>query len=216
MRERLAHQAARAVAADDVARLDLLARAGFGILDDGRHQIGILLERDEPRAIAQGYALLRRRECAQDRIEHILRAALAPLRAFLGRRRLADPREALAGEFMAGKARQIDIVLRVVARIGRALDRRHQAPAPAKFHGADADEVHARLVDRAVGLLDQGATDAAPAEIAGKREPDRAAADDQYRLDFRLHLTASRRLRNKGRNHTRPSRGQGNRRPRGH
>ena len=153
--ERLAHQAARAVAADDVSRPDLLARAGFGVLDDGRHQIGILRERDEPRAIAQRHALLRRREGAQDRIEHVLRAALAPLRAFLGRRRLADPREALAGQFIAGEARQIDVVLRVIARIGRAFDRGHQAPAPAEFHGADADEVHPRLIDRAVGLLDQ-------------------------------------------------------------
>ncbi len=193
--ERLAHQAARAVAADDVPRVYLLARAGFGVLDDGRHQIGVLLERDEPRAIAQGHALPRRRERAQDRIEHVLRATFAPLRAFLGRRRLADSREAFARQFIAGEAGQIDVVLRVIARIGRAFDRGHQAPAPAEFHGADADEVHARLIDRAVGLLDQGARNAAPAEIAGKREPDRAAADDQYRLDSRLHVACVPALR---------------------
>ncbi len=43
--ERLAHQAARAVAADDVARQNLLARAGLGILDHRRDQIGVLRER---------------------------------------------------------------------------------------------------------------------------------------------------------------------------
>src|SRR5262249_1271834 len=66
-----------------------------------------------------------------------------------------------------------------VARIGRGLDRADQAPTPAELHGADADQVHARLVDRAVGLLDQQAFDAAPAEIAGEREADRASADDE-------------------------------------
>ena len=181
--ERFAHQAARAVAADDVARRDFLARAGFGILHERRHQIGILRKRDKPPAVAQRYALLRRRERAQDRIEHVLRAALAPLRAVLGRRRLADAGEALAAQFITGETGQIDVVLRVVARIGRALDRRHQAPAPAEFHGADADEVHAWLIDRAVGLLDQHAANAAPAQIAGERQPDRSTADDQYRLD---------------------------------
>ena len=35
------------------------------------------------------------------------------------------------------------------------------------------------MVDAAFGLLDQRAGDAAPAEIAGEREPDRAGADDQ-------------------------------------
>ncbi len=35
------------------------------------------------------------------------------------------------------------------------------------------------MVDPAFGLLDQRAGDAAPAEIAGEREPDRAGADDE-------------------------------------
>ena len=37
------------------------------------------------------------------------------------------------------------------------------------------------MIDGAVALLDQGAGDAAPAEIGRKREPDRTAADDEDR-----------------------------------
>ena len=138
---------------------------------------------DEPRAVAQRDIFLRSRKGAQNRIEHVLRAALAPLRAFLRRRRLADAGKALASELVAGEAGQVDIVLGVVARVGRAFDRRHDAPAPAEFHGADADQIHARLIDRAVALLDQRAGNAAPAEIAGEREADRPAADHQNRYD---------------------------------
>ena len=83
----------------------------------------------EPRAVAQRDGFLRGRERAQDRIEHVLRAALAPLRALRRRRRLADAGKALAPELVAGEARDIDIVLRVVARVGRALDRRRRAPS---------------------------------------------------------------------------------------
>src|SRR6202035_4977433 len=118
----------------------------------------------------------------------VLRAALAPRGAFLRRRRLADAGEALAPELVAGEAGQIDIVLGVVARVGRAFDRRHNAPAPAEFHGADADQIHARLIDRAVALLDQRAGNAAPAQIAGEREPDRPAADHQNRYDVIVHV----------------------------
>ena len=193
--ERLAHQAARAVAADDVARQNFLARASLGILDHGRDQIGILRERDEPRAVAQRDVFLRSREGAQNRIEHVLRAALAALRALLRRRRLADAGKALAAELVTGEAGQIDIVLRVVARIGRAFDRRHQPPAPAEFHGADADQIHARLIDRAVALLGQRAGNAAPAEIAGKRQPHRPAADHQNGYDVIAHVLRPNALR---------------------
>src|SRR5262249_41220059 len=72
-----------------------------------------------------------------------------------------------------------NVVLRQVAGIRRRLDRADQAPAPAEFHRADTDEVHARLIDRTVRLLDQQTFDPAPAEIAGEREADRAGADDQ-------------------------------------
>jgi hypothetical protein len=177
--ERFAYQAARAVAADDIARRNLFTGAGVGVLDHRRHLVGILRERDEAGAIAQRHAWLRRREGAQDRVEHVLRAALALLRAFLRRHCLADTGKALAAKLVAGHAGEVDIVLDVIARVGRALDRRYQAPAPAELHGADADHVHARLIDRAVALLDQHAGDAAPAEIAGQRQTDRPAADDE-------------------------------------
>src|SRR5262249_47193262 len=123
------------------------------------------------------------------RVEHVLWAALAPLRAFRRRRRFADAGKALATELVAGEAGEIDVVLRVIARIGRGLDRAHEPPAPAEFHGAYADQVHARLIDRAVGLLDQQTADPAPAEIACKSEPHGAAADNENLFDLVLHVS---------------------------
>src|SRR5262249_54030434 len=109
----------------------------------------------------------------------VLRAALAPLRTHRRRLRRVERRKPLAPELVAGQARHINVVLRQGAGIRRRLDRADQAPAPAEFHRADTDQVHARLIDRTVRLLDQQTFDPAPAEIAGEREADRAGADDQ-------------------------------------
>src|SRR5204862_8203506 len=61
------------------------------------------------------------------------------------------------------------------------LDAPGDPPAPAEFHGARVDEVGARmgLVAVAVERLDEQACRAAPAELEGKREAHRAAADDE-------------------------------------
>ena len=66
-------------------------------------------------------------------------------------------RKCFASELVAVERRQIHIVLRIVARIRRMLDRIDDPPAPAKLHRAQADEIHARLIDRAVALLDDQA-----------------------------------------------------------
>ena len=118
-------------------------------------------------------------EALQDRIEHVLRHALALLRALRRAFLLRSPGKSLTTELIAVERRDVDAILRIIARIRRIADPVRNAPAPAEFHGAWADDVHPRLLDRAVGLLDQRAGDAAPAEVAGKGEADRSGADDQ-------------------------------------
>jgi hypothetical protein len=102
----------------------------------------------------------------QHRVEEILRATLALLRALQRRLFLAGARKRFAAELIAVEARHPGIVLRIVAVIARVLDPSHNAPAPAELHGTDMDHVHPRLRDAAIGLLDEDARDAAPAEVA--------------------------------------------------
>src|SRR5690606_6931473 len=88
--------------------------------------------------------------------------------------------EALPPQLVAGKARQVDVVLRVVARIWAGLDGVHEPPAPAELHGPDADHVHLRLVDLTPASLDEHAVDSAPPELAGEGEADRSATHHQH------------------------------------
>src|SRR5439155_23976205 len=122
--------------------------------------------------------------------EHVLRDALALLRALRRAGLEGASREALAPELVAGERGQPDVILRIVARIGRVAHVLGNAPAPAELHRAHADEVHLGMLDAAIGLLDDGAGVTAPAEIARKRKPDRARADDEdgngHRGAFRL------------------------------
>src|SRR6478609_4130511 len=120
-------------------------------------------------------------EAAQDRVEHVLRHAFALLRTLRRAFLLRPPREALAPELVAVEAGDIDAVLRIVAGIGRIAHPIRDAPAAAEFHGARADDVHLRLLDGAVGLLDQRAGNAAPAELARERKPHGPGAHYQDR-----------------------------------
>src|SRR5579862_8011726 len=117
----------------------------------------------------------------KDRVEHILRAALAMLRALRRQYLVFHRGKALAPELVAVERGQVHIVLRIVVRIRAILDRSDDAPAAAELHRAHADEIHARLIDRAVPLLDDDAAAAAPAEIASESQADRPGADDQNR-----------------------------------
>ena len=178
-----AHRAAGAVASHEIARADAELPVGPQVVDLRGHAVGVLHEAGEPVAVVERDGAERPGEAAQHRIEHVLRAALAPLRALRRRAGVVHAGQFIAPDLPAfGEAAgDVDIVLRIVARIGTGLDVGDDAPATAEFHGADADQVLARLVDRAVGLLDHRARHAAPAEIAGERQPDRAGADDQHR-----------------------------------
>jgi hypothetical protein len=85
------------------------------------------------------------------------------------------------GDFEAGERGEIEHRVRII--LGRAgfAHRVGDPPAAEEFHGAGILGVGARMRDSAVALLDQEATDAAPAEVDGEAEPNRPAADDQHR-----------------------------------
>ena len=177
----LAHQAGAAVGADEIVGRDVAGLAGGDVADLRDDTARGLLERRELGAVAQPHVRKGLHEAPQDRVEHVLRHALALLRALRRALLLRAPGEALAPELVAVEPGDIDAVLRIVAGIGRVAHPVRDAPAAAEFHGARADDVHPRLLDGAVGLLDQRAGNAAPAELAGEREPDRSGTDDQNR-----------------------------------
>ncbi len=179
--ERRAHRARCAVATDEELRFQLRAASAAGVEDLGDHAVGRSTQTLEACVVTQPHRLVRSREAAQDRVEHVLRAPLALLRALRRRHGRVHVGDRVAADLPAfGQAAcDIDVVLRIVAVVGRGFDIADDPPAAAELHGARADQILPRLVDGAVGLLDQQAGPAAPAEIAGEREADRAAADDQ-------------------------------------
>src|SRR5438105_290040 len=145
----------------------------------GRDAGGVFGKARELGEVAPRHVREAGRKARQHRIEKILRAAFALLWALRRRLLLTRRGERLPAEFVAvDEARDPGVVLRVIAVVAGFLHGTHDAPAPAELHGADMDDVHLRLGDTAVGLLDQRAGHAAPAEVAREREPDRAGADN--------------------------------------
>ena len=177
--ELLAHRAGAAVAADQIAGLYRFQLAGLQVPDRGGHAIVMFGEIDQLGFIAQAGQSGTLGKATQYRIEEILRAALALLRA-LRRAFFGGYRgKRFAPEFVAVQSGHPGAVLRIVAVIAGTLDPGHDAPAPAIFHGADADHIHFRLADHAVGLFNQNARNAAPAKVAGQRQADRSGASDK-------------------------------------
>ena len=132
-------------------------------------------------AVAHVHRCKGARKPSQHRIEHVLRTAFAVLRALRQRLFARHRRVFVAADFppLHQAAGNIDIVLRVIAGIGRGLDVGDDSPAAAELHGPYADQILTRLDDGAVGLFDHKARDLPPAEIARQREPDRPGADNQ-------------------------------------
>src|SRR5262249_11562722 len=126
---------------------------------------------------------MRKRACEapQDRIEHVLGYALALLRALRWTTLLRARRKPFAPELKAVERGQVDAVLRIIAGIRRVAYPAGDAPAPAELHRARTNEIHLRLLDRAVGSFNQDAWYAAPPKTAGGREPHRSRAHDQHR-----------------------------------
>ena len=129
--ERLAHQAASAVASHEIVRPHGLARAGSQVLDLGRDAVAVLHEGHQARPVAHLDARLRGREVAQDRIEHVLRTALAPLRAH---RRRRAPRRA-SGNARARARSQRGSSHRRCPAAGRADRARPPPPRPGPSAG---------------------------------------------------------------------------------
>ena len=179
--KRAAQQAVRAIAPHEIIGLDALALSAVEIDDLRGHAARGRLEGFEPRTVAQAHVRKCTGEALQDRVEPHLRAYLQPHRA-VGLRRLAHARRARhAAELVARKAGHERHIEWIIRRERAAVHGVGDAPAPAELHGADIHLVHLRGDDRAVALLDQRAGNAAPAELACKREPDWSAADDQDR-----------------------------------
>ena len=101
--ERVAHHAVGAVAGDEIVRGHALARAAVEIDELGGDAVALVLERFEPRPIAQAHGRARLREVAQHRVEPHLRARLQPLRAVGSR---AAARSAAAAACGRARSRQ--------------------------------------------------------------------------------------------------------------
>jgi hypothetical protein len=62
-----------------------------------------------------------------------------------------------------------------------------EAPTTHEFHRAHVNEIHLRLIDRAISCLDQGARDFKPAKLGGERESDWPAPDNEYAGILAVH-----------------------------
>jgi hypothetical protein len=125
----------------------------------------------------------------QHGLEELLIAAMRVLgrrpdrvRACCGRRATLSPRrDGYARELNAGDARGRDDVVGVVRRQPNAAQFVRQSESPEDLHRARADltALHVRWVVRRTALGDHD-VDAAPSQIDGQRQPDRATADNQH------------------------------------
>jgi hypothetical protein len=177
--ERIADRAGGAIAADQIARHDAFACAALEIDEVGNDAVAGVLERFEPGAMAKPHAGRGLRQRAQHRVEPHLRTGLQPHRAVAFRRLPRARGSRHAADLVAVKARHEHHVKRIVGGERAVQHLVGDAPAPAELHRADVDLVHLGRGDRAVGLLDQLAADAAPAEVGRECEAHRPAADDK-------------------------------------
>ena len=179
--EPFAHRAGKAVAADQIARAQGLGRPAALIPERRSHAVGVLGEVLERHLVAQRDLRMRARAILQDRVEPGLRARPAALRAERRVGRDAERRRAHPSDLVAGKVGDEGAVERPVEREAPVAHLLGDAELAAELHGADAHFEHLRRAEPVLVALDQHRRDAAPAEIGGKRQTDRATADDQHR-----------------------------------
>jgi hypothetical protein len=98
----------------------------------------------------------------------------------IGRRIVGAPGH-VSVRLEAVEARAIERGVRIVLRRGRLPHRIGHAPAAHELHRARVDGGRARMIGGPFVLLDHRAGDTPAAQVAGERETDRAAADDQDR-----------------------------------
>ena len=179
--ELLANNARRTVGSNQIVGDDLVFPSRIEIAKRCRNACAAFLKIDQFRSIAEFDRAELTGEAAKDRIEHVLRAPFPLLGTLRWTRFFALAGHALAAKLEAGQGFEPDVILRIVARVRRILDPTGNSPSPAELHGANADHVHSGLIDRAVGLFDQTALHASPAEISGQSEPDWPRADNEDR-----------------------------------
>ncbi len=186
--ERLAHQAARSVGADQVGGADIDRGAAVGGLDariDMRAAIG---EFDKPPAVIDRDAGQALGMLAQHRLDEFLRDTMRQL----GRApRAAQRRDALLGfargrqleprQLIAGVAGEISDVGGEIRGHAKRADFVGETQAAVMLHGPRLGGVGLRVEGRCRLLVDQHGGDAAPAELIGQHQAARAAADNQDR-----------------------------------
>ena len=101
--ERLAHERRAAVGADHVVGVISRVFAGLRVAHGGGDMRAVILEADQLGVVMQRDAREFGRPLLDDGIEHVLRHALALLRAFLRQRLEAAAGEFLAAELVAGE-----------------------------------------------------------------------------------------------------------------
>ena len=180
--ELFAHGTAGTFAADHLLSFDLARAAARVVADGGADAVTLVDEIDQLGIQVLGDMGEPRYPARQHRIEEVLRAALALLRAL--RRTHFDGAgfARLTSEFIAavegghpGKG------LRMVAVVAGAFHLADDAPTPTELHRAYLHEIHLRLDDDAIGALDDGRGHTAPGEVAGEREAHGTCADDEDR-----------------------------------
>ncbi len=179
--ERLAHRAAGAVDAEQVARADALPLAGGDVLDLGRDAVGARHEGLQAPAeidVGAGRALGAAPERA---LEHDLRDGVGKL----GRRPVRIG-AGLAAEFMAAEARHIGARPREARRQSLRAQLSGNPEAAEMLHRARIGVVAFRMLGGVKIFRHQHGRHATPVELDCRRQPDRPAADDQSK-GFSLH-----------------------------
>ena len=182
----LAHRAGAAVAADEIAAAQLLARAGSGA-GLHRHALVVLDEILQPAAVAHGDVGRRLRHLLQERLQLVLRHQLIRLQQAGAVRTLGDLLAALRHRgIFQHRDRRIaepggqEHVHRVVGRITQRPHPIGDADAAIELHGARVRAVHLRIGQRGRAALDQQAAHAAPAKVDGQRQADRPGAGNDH------------------------------------
>ena len=185
--DRLAHDRAAAVAADEVVGCHADRGAGLQIASGGANAVRVLREAVDRRTVDDAHAGRRRRALEQDRLEvdlvdAVRRLGGRPVGVGAAARRVAvaPARNGNARELGAGRRRPVGDVVRVVRRQAGVADLAREAELAKHLHRARRDVValHARQL-AAAPRLDDEHVDAALRQVDCQHQPDRPGADDQ-------------------------------------
>jgi len=167
--EAAADEACGAVAADQIVGAQRLTLVMRQVRNLGGDAVARLREGLQPVPVLDREAGKRAGQFQQQRIEPDLRAGLQPVRARRLRRLVVARWAHHAAELVTEQAGDEHRVERMIAGKRTIHHRVGDAPATAELHRPGIHLVHLRRDDRAVALLDEGAGNAAPAELGRER-----------------------------------------------